>query len=398
MSQNYIGINGLVVQSLDEIVEDLKNKFRGIYGYDINLEQNSPDAQWINILAQEKKDTLDLFTQLFNNLDPDRVVGIAQQILYKLNGLVIKAYTYSFVYINVVVNGPATLQGLDDNLENPDGVGYTVTDSNGNRWILTTTQNFETPGVYLLNFRAAELGAITALPNTINIMETIVTGVSSVNNPANNYITGDTGETSSEFRNRRDKTMEAPSQGFDESLQSQLLNLDNVTQAKVYDNRSDVTVNNIPPHTVWTIVEGGNPADIGRTIYNNVPPGIPMKGQQVVEVPKINGLSENVYYDLPRPINLYIKATIQNFTQIPLDEVNIKQNLAKQTYEIRERAETSNITTILKNAVGDSGNPYNVEISQDNVSWAENLIPTGLDEYFVITPDNIALEVISNNG
>lgn len=398
MSQNYIGINGLVVQSLDEIVEDLKNKFRGIYGYDINLEQNSPDAQWINILAQEKKDTLDLFTQLFNNLDPDRVVGIAQQILYKLNGLVIKAYTYSFVYINVVVNGPATLQGLDDNLENPDGVGYTVTDSNGNRWILTTTQNFETPGVYLLNFRAAELGAITALPNTINIMETIVTGVSSVNNPANNYITGDTGETSSEFRNRRDKTMEAPSQGFDESLQSQLLNLDNVTQAKVYDNRSDVTVNNIPPHTVWTIVEGGNPADIGRTIYNNVPPGIPMKGQQVVEVPKINGLSENVYYDLPRPINLYIKATIQNFTQFPLDEVNIKQNLAKQTYEIRERAETSNITTILKNAVGDSGNPYNVEISQDNVSWAENLIPTGLDEYFVITPDNIALEVISNNG
>lgn len=398
MSQNYIGINGLVVQSLDEIVEDLKNKFRGIYGYDINLEQNSPDAQWINILAQEKKDTLDLFTQLFNNLDPDRVVGIAQQILYKLNGLVIKAYMYSFVYINVVVNGPATLQGLDDNLENPDGVGYTVTDSNGNRWILTTTQNFETPGVYLLNFRAAELGAITALPNTINIMETIVTGVSSVNNPANNYITGDTGETSSEFRNRRDKTMEAPSQGFDESLQSQLLNLDNVTQAKVYDNRSDVTVNNIPPHTVWTIVEGGNPADIGRTIYNNVPPGIPMKGQQVVEVPKINGLSENVYYDLPRPINLYIKATIQNFTQFPLDEVNIKQNLAKQTYEIRERAETSNITTILKNAVGDSGNPYNVEISQDNVSWAENLIPTGLDEYFVITPDNIALEVISNNG
>lgn len=398
MSQNYIGINGLVVQSLDEIVEDLKNKFRGIYGYDINLEQNSPDAQWINILAQEKKDTLDLFTQFFNNLDPDRVVGIAQQILYKLNGLVIKAYTYSFVYINVVINGPATLQGLDDNLENPDGVGYTVTDNNGNRWILTTTQNFETAGTYLLNFRAADLGAITVLPNTINIMETIVPGVASVNNPANNYITGDTGETSSEFRNRRDKTMESPSQGFDESLQSQLLNLDNVTQVKVYDNRSDLTVNDIPPHTVWVIVEGGSPSDIGRTIYNNVPPGIPMKGEQIVEVPKINGLSENVYYDLPRPINLHIKATIQNFTQFPLDEQNIKQELAKQTYEIRERAETSDITTILKNAVGDSGNPYNVEISQDNTSWAENLIPTGLDEYFVITPDNIALEVISNNG
>lgn len=398
MSQNYIGINGLVVQSLDEIVEDLKTKFKSIYGADINLEQNSPDAQWINILAQEKKDTLDLFVQLFNNLDPDRVVGIAQQILYKLNGLVIKAYTYSFVYIDVVVNGPATLQGLDDNLENPDGVGYTVTDNNGNRWILTTTQNFETPGTYLLNFRAAELGAITALPNTINIMETIVAGVASVNNPANNYITGDTGETSSEFRRRRDRTMEAPSQGFDESLQAQLLNLDNVTQAKVYDNRSDVTVNNIPPHTVWTIVEGGNPSGIGRTIYNNVPPGIPMKGKQTVEIAKLNGDMENVYYDLPRSVNLYITATIRNFTQFPLDEQNIKETLSKKTYEIGERAETSDITTILKEAVGDSGNPYNVEISQDKATWAENLIPVGLDEFFVITPENISLEVVQDNG
>lgn len=398
MSQNYIGINGLVVQSLDEIVEDLKTKFKGIYGADINLEQNSPDAQWINILAQEKKDTLDLFVQLFNNLDPDRVVGIAQQILYKLNGLVIKAYTYSFVYVNVTVSAPTTLEGLDDNLNNPDGVGYTVTDNNGNRWILTTTHNFENAGSYLLNFRAADLGAITALPNTINIMETIVPGVTSVNNPANNYITGDSGESASEFRRRRDITMEAPSQGFDESLQSQLLNLNNVTQAKVYDNRSDVTVNNIPPHTVWIIVEGGAPIDIGRVIYNNVPPGIPMKGKEVVTITKNSGEIENVYYDFPTPANLYIKATIKNFSSFPLDENYIKQEVSKTTYEIKQRAETSILTTILKEAAGDSANPYNVEISLDNINWAESLEPVGLDEFFVITPDDITLEVISNNG
>ncbi len=394
MAQNYIGINGLQTQTLEEIIEDLKTKFKSIYGDDINLEQNSPDGQWINILAQEKKDTLDLVVQLFNNLDPDRVVGIAQQILYKLNGLTIKAYTYSFVYINVVVNAPTTLQGLDDNLDNPDGVGYTVQDENGNRWILTTTQNFENPGTYLLNFRAAELGAITSLANTINVMETIVSGVVSVNNPANNYITGDTGESASEFRLRRDKTMEVPSQGFDESLQSQLLNLNNVTQAKVYDNRSSVTVNEIPPHTVWVIVEGGAPFDIGQTIYNNIPPGIPMKGAQTVEITKPSGDIENVYYDLPKSTNLYVRLTIKNFTSFPLDEKDIKSQIAQITYNIKERAETSEITTVAKTAVGDSGNPYNVEISLDNTNWAENLEPQGLDEFFVIQSDNIALEVV----
>ena len=114
MSVNYIGINGLVTQSLEEIKEDLTTKFKDIYGQDINIEQNSPDGQWINILAQEKKDILDLFTQFYNNLDPDRVVGIPQQILYKLNGLTIKAFTFSYVYIYVTVTEDVTLQGLDD--------------------------------------------------------------------------------------------------------------------------------------------------------------------------------------------------------------------------------------------------------------------------------------------
>lgn len=391
--QNYIGINGLVTQSLDEIRTDLINKFKNIYGQDINIEQNSPDGQWLNILAQEKKDTLDLFTQFYNNLDPDRVIGIPQQILYKLNGLTIQAYTYSYVYVNVTITEDVTLQGLDDNIESSDGTGYTVRDTNGNRWILATTQNL-TPGTYLLNFRSGDLGSITALPNTITVMETVLRGVASVNNPANNYITGNTGESSAQFRHRRNQAMAVPSQGFDESTQSQMLNLSNVTQCKVYDNRSDEVVNGIPAHGIWVIVEGGTPADIGRVIYNNLPPGIPMKGSQSVLVPKINGDILQVLYDVPKAASLYVRATIKNFSTTELDETYLKQQLAAMTFNIQERAQTSDITTVLKEAVGDSGNPYNIEISLNGITWAEDLEPVGLDEFFSIQPDNITLTVV----
>lgn len=395
MTQNYIGINGLVTQSLEDIRLDLITKFKGIYGEDINLEQNSPDGQWINILAQEKKDILDLFTQYYNNLDPDRVIGIPQQILYKLNGLVIQAYTYSYVYVNVTITEPVTLQGLDNNIESADGVGYTVRDTNGNRWILANTANLQNAGTYLLNFRAADLGSISSLPNTITVMETILKGVSGVNNPAGNYITGNTGESSAQFRRRRNQAMAVPSQGFDESTQSQMLNLPNVTQCKVYDNRSDEVVNGIPAHGIWVIVEGGNPADIGRVIYNNLPPGIPMKGEQMVYVPKINGDLEQIFYDLPQATPLYIRATIKNFTTTEIDTDYLKQQLELMTYNIGERAETASITGTLKEAVGDSGNPYNVEISLNNSDWEEDLTPAGLNEFFVIQPDNINIEVIS---
>lgn len=392
-AQNYIGINGLVTQSLEEIRNDLIAKYKSIYGQDINLEQNSPDGQWINILAQEKKDILDLFTQYYNNLDPDRVIGIPQQILYKLNALTIQAYTYSYVYVNVTVTEDVTLQGLDENIENADGTGYTVRDVNGNSWILATTQNL-TPGTYSLNFRAANLGSVEATPNTINVMETILRGVSGVNNPANNYITGNTGESSAQFRRRRNQAMAVPSQGFDESTQSQMLNLPNVTQCKVYDNRSDEVVNGIPAHGIWVIVQGGTPAEIGRVIYNNLPPGIPMKGSQSVAVSKINGDIVTVYYDVPKAVPLYVRATIKNFSTTSLDTNYITSQITELIYNIQERAESSDINTAIKNAVGESGAPYNIEISINGTDWVEYAEPAGLDEYFVISADTVTLTVV----
>lgn len=392
--QNYIGINGLVTQSLEEIRNDLIAKFKSIYGQDINLEQNSPDGQWINILAQEKKDILDLFTQFYNNLDPDRVIGIPQQILYKLNGLTIKAYTYSYVYIAVTTTAAITLQGLDNNIDNSDGTGYTVRDTNGNRWILASTTSLAAGVTAILNFRAAELGEITALPNTINVMETILLGVSGVNNHAGNYITGDTGETAAQFRRRRNQAMAVPSQGFDESTQSQMLDLPNVTQCKVYDNRTDEVVNGIPAHGIWVIVQGGTPAEIGRIIYNNLPPGIPMKGNQQVQVPKINGDILTVLYDVPAAVPLYVKATIKNFGDTAIETDYLKNSLAEITYEIQERATSSDINTVLQEALGESGTTYDIAISLDNTYWIEYAVPANLNEYFVISADNITLTVV----
>jgi len=391
MAQNYIGVNGLVTQTISEIQADLTQKYKNIYGENINIEQNSSDGQLINIEALQKKDILDLITQFYNNLDPDYVIGLPQQTLYKLNGLTIKKYTYSYTYVNVTVTEAATLQGLDENIENADGTGYTVSDVNGNRWILAETQNLTDAGTYLLNFRAAELGSITALPNTITIKETVIKGVSSVNNPANNYITGQTGETSAQFRQRRHQSMAAPSQGFKDSIQSQMLELTNVNQCKVYENKTNVTANGIPPHTVWVITEGGTSAEIGQVIYANVPPGIPMKGDISVQVIRPSGDFETVYYDTASAVPLYVRAAVKNLSQYPLDTDYIINQLALMEFTIQQTVTTSMISNNISNTIGETGAVYDIEISADGSSWAEYLTPSGLDEYFSITSENVSL-------
>lgn len=390
-NQNYIGVNGIVTQSLPEIISDITTDFKDVYGQNINVESNSPDGQMINILAQIKKDVLDLCVQYYNNLDTERVIGIPQQILYKLNNCIIKAYNYSYVYVNVSVSKSVNLQGLDADIENPDGVGYTVSDGNGNRWILAESQTL-TVGTHTLNFRAAELGNVTATPNTITIMETVIAGVISVTNPANNYITGATGESDSEFRLRRNQTVSSPSQGFEDALQGQLLNLDNVTQAKVYSNRDSSTQNGIPAHTVWVIVEGGASADIGQAIYANVPPGIPMKGTQSALVQRPYGNTETVYYDNPTAVNLYVKMDVQ-WISGNIDTDYIKSQLALQTFNIGQSAEGVNLASVVKDIVTTNGSPYNVLVSKDNTNWSEIVTPSGLDEYFTISASNVSVTV-----
>lgn len=391
--KNYIGVNGIVTQDLEDIRADLISQYQSIYGANINLEQNSPDGQFINILAQAKKDILDLCVQYYNNCNTEMVIGIPQQILYQLNGLTIKAYSFSYVQVNVTTTTNVNLTGLDGDIDNPEGIGYTVSDSNGNRWILAESQNLNA-GTHLLNFRAAELGNVTALPNTITIMETVIPGVQSVNNPANNYETGGTGETESEFRQRRNISTSMPSQGFEDSTEAQLLTLPTVTQAKVYSNRTSSTVNTIPAHTVWVIVEGGNSADIGNIIYNNIPPGIPMKGSLSALITRPNGSTDTVYYDTSSPVNLYIEFSIKLISGA-VDEDYIKQELSKTTFEIGQSAESANLTTIIKNIIGDAATPYDVGVSLTNSGYSEIVTPTGLNEFFTITADNIDITVVS---
>lgn len=399
--QNYIGVNGIVTQSLEDIQNDLIAKFNQIYGSDVNLEQNSPDAQFIMILAQEKKDILDLCVQFYNNLDTERVVGIPQQILYKLNGLEIKAFTYSYVEIEINTTQTVNLQGISNSeLENEDVSGYTVSDNNGNRWILTTGTSSNTitlpVGTTTLNFRAAELGSLTALPNTITVMETVIAGVQSVYNPANNYITGATGELESGFRLRRNQSVTMPSQGFEDALEAQLLTLPTVTEAKVYSNRTNAAVNGIPANTVWVIVRGGNADDIGRAIYNNIPPGIPMKGEQSVPVTRPNGSLETMEYDTASDAQLHVKMTIKLLSGA-IDQNYIKQQLAQFSFTIGQSAESVNIATLVKQTIGASGTPYDVGVSLtgEEGSFTEVVTPQGLNKFFVISTENIDISVVS---
>ena len=98
-----------------------------------------------------------------------------------------------------------------------------------------------------------------------------------------------------------------------------------------------------------------------------------------------------MYYDLPTPVTLYIKATVQAFDGSLDADYIIAQLVPQLNYNIGERAESANITTILKEIIADMGTVYDVELSLDELTWVEYLTPTGLDEFLNVTTSSVTI-------
>lgn len=387
---NEINENGISIQTFPEIKEQLIEGYKGVYGQDISIDDSSPDGSKINIEAMAKADILNYSVMLYNFMNVDTTTGTPQDILYKINGVYRKASAFTFVDINVTVTKGLNLQGLDDDISNPDGAGYTVADSNGNEFILTNSTSLTVAGTYTLEFRAKNIGAVEVLPNTIINPVTVIAGVSGVTNPSVEYIVGASGESDSEFRIRRNRSTAISSKGFMFSLENQLDALDFVSFSKVWENKTAVTdADNIPPHSIWTIVQGGADSEVAQTIYANLGMGVNMKGSTVYTVIKENGETQDILFDRPVSQDLYIQMTVKSNDNIQPDTDFIKRELVNNViYNVYDPAYTTGIICATAH-IDDKVNVLECKISSDNMTWVDFILPDTKLNFWALDIDRI---------
>lgn len=378
---------GLQVASADELITELQSAFKKIYGDDILLDSSTPDGQLINIMAQKGVDVRGLLLQLYNSFNPENVQGALLDQRCAINNIFRKQGLFTTVTLDITTDRVLTLQGVDNNYNSPEATGYTVQDDEGNQFILANTTTFQA-GTTKALFRAADLGDVVVLPNTITTPVTIVLGVISVNNPTAANEIGYAEESDSDLRLRRRQSVAIGSFGYLNGLQAALLQLEGVNDAKVYENyTSETDENGIPGHCIWVVVDGGRPADIGNTIYAKKNPGCNMKGS--IEYTIITpALTEFVAkWDNATIKNLYIKFTIKKVADVTYDQSAIKEYIEKNlTFKIGDYAETASITDIAQKAVesaGGNGYAINVLISNNHKTWVEYLAPVVGTKYTI---------------
>jgi len=383
---------GISVQTFQEIYDELVIGYKAIYGNDITVDPDSPDGQRLAIEAQLHLDLQSFALTMYQQLDPDFAFGQSQQRIMKLAG----------VYIRPATRSQADVTLVTDRAINPLVAGFTVTDDIGQSW-KTLSDLVLTSGSNTITLFSDLFGAVEAGPDTITEFATFVDGVVSVTNALAATV-GINEETEEEVRLRRNLSLELPTSSGVGRLYSALAAVNNVTGLVIYENDTASTDSrSIPAHSLWVVVEGGSIADISKTMVLNKTGGKPLfgdvDGTYTETITRPDGTTFNyihtMSFDRPVDVPLYIRLNVKRRNAAnPIDDDLIKEKIAEKTFNIGVNILAGEIYAEIFKA-GEAFIPYDVEISDDNSTFTDERILSGLKNKFSIDVANITVTEIT---
>ena len=391
-----ITTNGIELPTLQEILNYWTEQLKSIYGENINLNQNTPDGQLLNILAQQQIELNQILTYIYNSFDPQVAEGKALDRDVAYNGIQRNAGSYTIVPITIVCNQATTLQGLDNNYNDPQGTGFTVSDSSGNNYILISTTTLQA-GNSILEFRAQDIGVIKPTLNTINIISTPQLGVVSVNNPSAPVQIGVDEESDYDLRNRFNNSFALGGVGTFENIVSALYSLEGVLSVSGENNVKNTTsAAGTPAHSVWLIIQGGDNDDIAQAIKSTISSGCGMRGDVEVGISNPFGDTDIYKFDRPTIEQLHIMFEITRKTNTAvIDENYLKEQLIQNlTFKINDLIDASQIDNILT-SINNNLVYTNIEVSNDGNNYYDFIRNTNINYIFSLSTENINITINS---
>lgn len=391
----YIDGTGMHVPLYQDILEDLLDKMRQIFGNDIYLEPDSQDYQQIAIFARVIYDSFNLSLLSYNNRTPKDAIGIGLDNIVALAGIQRKPATSSTVVL--------TITG-DDGTKIENGE---VSDINGNYWELPAEVIIPSNGTIDVTATSKNKGNVTVLPNTVTRIVTPVYGWLSVTNKQASSAGVDV-ETDFELRGRYSLSVLGPSSSIFESLQEALLAIPGVTRVRGYENDTSATSTGtvppnvpagIPSHTISFVVEGGDETDVATELYLKKTPGCGTFGTTNVSLLSITGNTFVINFYRPTYTDVKVKITIKELDGYMQDYVTkMKEAVSNYITEmsIAEVLYNSVLISVALEAMNSKNYPaytiIKVECSTDDgASWSADDVSQLYYGAFTCSKDDVTV-------
>lgn len=239
-----------------DILTSLQVSYRGIYGSDANLDDNTQDGQFLAVFAKAINDDNNSVIAAYNARSPSSAQGVGLSSVVKINGLDREAQSNSTTVVVIVgVTGTSINGGIVG-----DSVGL------GTQWTVPAFTNIGDDGTATITVTCTTPGAITAEPGTLTVILTPTIGWQTVSNGAV-AAPGNPVEVDATLRQRQSTSQGQASQSPVIATKSAIGNLVGVTRVDYDENQgSGPDANGVPGKSVAFIVEGGDVVQIAQTI------------------------------------------------------------------------------------------------------------------------------------
>jgi hypothetical protein len=263
---------GITVQTIDEIFAELAADLRTETGQpNLDVSETSPIGQILGVQAEREYRAQLVARDVYSSRFPARATGDALTQGALLTGTVRRDATFSTVGVLVTLTAGTTLPA--GSIANVDG---------------DTTALFETledvtnpTGItddFAATMQALTAGPTRALSGTLTVINTPVSGWDAVSNPFDAEL-GLNAETDPELRLRREEELRSQGATVIAAIVADVDEVEGVVEAVGFENKTDVIVDTLPPHSFEVVVWDGDSDDasddaIAQAIFDASPTGI----------------------------------------------------------------------------------------------------------------------------
>ena len=207
-----------------------------------------------------------------------------------------------------------------------------------------------------VDVEAVNAGDIIAPAGTLTVIENPITGILSVTNAAD-IDNGKEVETDAELRIRRLQTLATAGAATVDAITARLLEIDEVTAARTFENDSDdVNAFGRPSKSFECVVEGGLEAEIADAIWQVKPAGITTFGDLSEVIQDSQGFDHTINFSRPTPIPIYIDISMATNDDYPVGgDAALKEELvayAQAEFSIGDTIKTFKLYSPLEDNIG----------------------------------------------
>lgn len=167
-------------------------------------------------------------------------------------------------------------------------------------------------------------GPVEGIAGDISVIDTPIGGVNTCVN-LEDAVLGRVAMTDEEFRVLREVQLTKPGTGTPDAIRAAILEVANVTNVTVFFNNTDeVDDDDMPPHSVEILVQGGDDQDIFEAVWDNVPVGITIIGDEEGTVVDDEGFDQLVYFTRPEEFEIWVIITLVKYVKTYGGDTTVK--------------------------------------------------------------------------